>query len=388
VSELNVDAMITAAIEAAGSDDFGTNDFVEGLTVLCTSADQEAGLHELGYFALQQNVIAALSNRLKVTDWHRRHPAVARERIDAPLIVVGMFRAGTTFLSQLLDRDPRNRALLRWEASDSVPPPTPETFRAGPRVDAANAAIDMLESLNPRMKIVHHEDAEGPTECITLLGQDFKSLTWEAIANVPTYGEWLRQADYRSAYRYHRATLQVLQSGGVRGQWTLKSPNHALALEAMTAEYPDAHLLLLHRDPAVLCASACSLISTLTGTFSDADHAAYIAEHWTQMLAESVDRIEAFRSEHPEHPIIDVHYADLVQDPVRTIETIYARCGRDLDGPAREGIAAFVAANPKGRFGTHGYRLADFGLAADALRERFAAYVERYAIPVEIGARG
>lgn len=55
---------------------------------------------------------------------------------------------------------------------------------------------------------------------------------------------------------------------------------------------------------------------------------------------------------------------------------------------ARDGIAAFVAANPKGRFGTHGYRLADFGLAADALRERFAAYVERYAIPVEVGAEG
>ncbi|MFC7674109.1 sulfotransferase family protein [Mycolicibacterium sp. GCM10028919] len=386
--ELNVDAMMTAAIEAAGSDDFGSNDFVEGLTVLCASADAEAGLHELGYFALQQNVIGALTNRLKITDWHRRHPDVARERIDAPLIVVGMFRAGTTFLSQLLDRDPGNRALLRWEASDGVPPPSPETFRAGPRVDAANAAIDMLESLNPRMKIVHHEDAEGPTECITLLGQDFKSLTWEAIANVPTYGEWLRQADYRSAYRYHRSALQVLQSGGVRGQWTLKSPNHALALDALTAEYPDAHLLLLHRDPAVLCASACSLISTLTGTFSDGDHAAYIAEHWTQMLAESVDRIEAFRSAHPEHPIIDVHYADLVQDPVRAIETIYARCGMDLDGPARDGIAAFVAANPKGRFGTHGYRVADFGLAADALRERFAAYVERYAIPVEVGADG
>ncbi|MDF2829672.1 MAG: hypothetical protein K0R01_2955, partial [Mycobacterium sp.] len=167
--ELNVDAMITAAIEAAGSDDFGSNDFVEGLTVLCASADDEARLHELGSFALQQNVIGALTNRLKITDWHRRHPDATRERIDAPLIVIGMFRAGTTFLSQLLDRDPGNRALLRWEASDSVPPPTPETFRDGPRVDAANAAIDMLESLNPRMKIVHHEDAEGPTECITLL---------------------------------------------------------------------------------------------------------------------------------------------------------------------------------------------------------------------------
>ena len=276
--------------------------------------------------------------------------------------------------------------MLRWEATDSVPPPSPQTCRSGPRVDAANAAIDMLESLNPQMKIVHHEDAEGPTECITLLGQDFKSLAWEAIANVPAYSEWLLGADYRSAYRYHRTVLQVLQSAGVRGAWTLKSPNHAIAVDALTAEYPDARLVLLHRDPTVLCASACSLISTLTGTFSDGDHTAYIAEHWTQMLAESVDRIEAFRVAHPEREIIDVHYADLVGDPLRTIERIYAACDRELDDRARKAVAACVSANPKGRFGTHGYRLEDFGLEAHVLRERFADYVERYGIPAEVSA--
>ena len=383
---LNADDVMSAAVEAAGTDDFGPDAFAEGLSVLCASANDEAQLNELGGFALQQNIIGGLVNRLKITDWVRRHPDVVHERIEAPLIVVGMFRAGTTFLSQLLDQDPGNRALLRWEAADSVPPPSQQTFRSGPRVEAANAAIDMLESLNPRMKIVHHEDAEGPTECITLLGQDFKSLTWEAIANVPAYSEWLLGADYRSAYRYHRTVLQVLQSGGVRGAWTLKSPNHALAMDALAAEYPDARLILLHRDPTVLCASACSLISTLTGTFSDADHTAYIAEHWTQMLAESVDRIEAFRLAHPEHRIIDVHYADIVGDPLRTIERIYAACDRELDDRARNAVAAYVDANPKGRFGTHGYRLEDFGLQPDALRDRFAAYVERYGIPAEVSA--
>ena len=377
---------MSAAVEAAGTDDFGPDTFVEGLSVLCASANDEAQLNDIGRFALEQNIIGGLVNRLKITDWIRQHPDVVHERIEAPLIVVGMFRAGTTFLSQLLDQDPGNRALLRWEAADSVPPPSPQTFRSGPRVDAANAAIDMLESLNPQMKIVHHEDAEGPTECITLLGQDFKSLAWEAMANVPTYSEWLLGADYRSAYRYHRTVLQVLQSGGVRGAWTLKSPNHAIAVDALAAEYPDTRLVLLHRDPTVLCASACSLISTLTGTFSDADHTAYIAEHWTQMLAESVDRIEAFRLAHPEHEIIDVRYADLVGDPLRTIEKIYAACDRELDDRARNAVAAYVSANPKGRFGTHGYRLEDFGLHADALRDRFGAYVERYGIPAEVSA--
>jgi hypothetical protein len=242
----------------------------------------------------------------------------------------------------------------------------------------------MLESLNPRMKIVHHEDAEGPTECITLLGQDFKSLTWEAMANVPSYSDWLLEADYRSAYEYHRTVLQVLQSGGRRGAWTLKSPNHAIALEALNAVYPDAPLVLLHRDPTVLCASACSLISTLTGTFSDADHIAYIAAHWTQLLATSIERIEAFRLAHPEHEIIDVQYAELVGDPLRTVETVYGACDRVLDDQARAAIAAGINASPKGRFGTHGYQLEEFGLLADAIRDRFAGYIERYDVPAEV----
>lgn len=374
---------MAAAVAAAGCDDFGPADFVEGLTVLCDSVEDEAQLNDIGRFAVEQNVIASLVNRLKVHDWVRSNPAVNGERIIAPLVVVGMFRAGTTFLSQLLDQDPHNRALLRWEASDSVPPPTPQTYRSGPRVDAAGEAIAMLESLNPRMRVVHHEDADGPTECITLLGQDFKSLTWEALANVPTYSDWLSGADYASAYAHHRRVLQVLQSGGRRGTWTLKSPNHALALPALVATYPDAKIVLLHRDPQVLCASACSLISTLTGTFSDADHTAYIAEHWTDMLAQSVDRTEAFRATHPEHHVIDVQYADLVSDPLGTVERIYAACDRELGGPARDAVTAFIAANPKGRFGTHGYRLEDYGLDGAAVRERFADYVERYAVTPE-----
>ena len=242
----------------------------------------------------------------------------------------------------------------------------------------------MLESLNPQMKIVHHEDAEGPTECITLLGQDFKSLTWEAMANVPAYSDWLLAADYRSAYEYHRTVLQVLQSGGRRGAWTLKSPNHAIALDALTAVYPDARLVLLHRDPTVLCASACSLISTLTGTFSDADHTAYIAEHWTQLLAEIHRPDRGVPAGPSRAQIIDVQYADLVGDPLGTVETVYAACDRELDDAARAADRASVGANPKGRFGTHGYRLEDYGLRADELRERFADYVERYDIAAEV----
>ena len=381
--EVVADDVVAEACEKTGYDDYGPDEFHDGLTVLCESINGEASLNELGAVAVREAVVNGLANRLRVFDWIRRHPEVAGERIESPIVVIGMFRAGTTFLSQLLDQDPRNRALLRWEASDSAPPSTHANFRSGPRVEAARLSNDMLEDLNPRMKAIHHEDADGPTECIAVMSQDFKSLSWEAITNVPSYSRWLLAADQRSAYQYHRSTLQVLQSGGVRGRWTLKSPHHAIALDALTAVYPDARLVLLHRDPVVLCASVCSLITTLSGTFTDADHTKYVAEHWPATLEESVKRIDAFRAAHPEHPIIDVQYADLVGDPLRTVEDLYAACGADFDAGARDAISAYVHAHPKGKFGTHGYDLAEFGLDPVRLADRFAEYIDRYDVALE-----
>ena len=382
-SLMSPDDLLAEARAATGLDDFGPDDFREGLAVYCESVGSEAKLNDVGVMAVRGNIAANLANRLRVVDWAARHPDVTARGIDAPLVVVGMFRAGTTLLSNLLDQDPSNRSLLRWEAGDSVPPPTPADFRSGPRVDAARAGADMLEQLTPAMAAIHHEEADGPTECVAVLSQDFKSLSWEAITNVPAYGEWLLAADQRSAYEYHRLVLQVLQHGGVSGRWTLKSPHHALALDALTAVYPDARLVLLHRDPVVLCASVCSLIRTLSGTFTDADHRRYIADHWTAMLETSIGRIDAFRSAHPGTPILDVRYDDLVRRPAETVARIYESRGGHLTGEARAAIEAYVAANGKTRRGVHRYDLADLGLDAPELAERFSSYVDRYDVPIE-----
>jgi hypothetical protein len=372
------DELVAEARTTAALDDFGSDSFREGLEVYCESVSSEARLNEIGAIGIRANIVASLVNRLRVVDWSNRHPDVADERIDAPLVVIGMFRAGTTFLSYLLEQDRRNRALLRWEAGDSVPPPTVATHHSGPRVEAARAAGDMLEQLNPRIRAIHHEDPDGPTECIAVMSQDFKSLSWQAISNVPSYGRWLLATDQRSAYEYHRLALQVLQNGGVRGRWTLKSPHHAIALDELTAVYPDARLVLLHRDPVALCASVCSLITELSGCFSDADHRAYITEHWEAMLEESIRRVDAFRVAHPEHPIVDIQYDDLVRDPVATVASIYESIGAALDSTAHEAMTAYAAAHPRGSLGVHDYTLEQYGLDAAEITERFSGYVNRY----------
>ena len=380
----NAEAFVAQACEQSGLADFGAGTFREGLEVYCDSVFAEAALSDLGHAAIGATIVSSLCNRLRVVDWASRHPEVNEEKVEAPLMVIGMFRAGTTLLSNLFDQDPANRSLLRWESSDSAPPANPANFRSGPRVDAARAEVEMLEQLNPKAVAIHHEEADGPTECISVMSQDFKSLSWEAIANVPSYGSWLQEVDQESAYSYHRSVLQVLQSGGVRGRWTLKSPHHATALEALRRVYPDARLVVIHRDPVLLCASVFSLISTLSSTFSDADHTKYITAHWSDMLDLSISRLESFRAAHPDHCIVDVRYDDLMKDPLGTVAGIYDGVGRSLSSVAELAMASYLEAHPKGHRGEHRYDLAEFGVERGAIVERFSDYAERYGV----GERG
>ncbi len=139
-----------------------------------------------------------LRRRLSLIDYAKQHPEVREERIDAPIIVIGMFRAGTTLLSHLLDQDPQNRSLLNWEAADNVPPPTPQTWRSGPRVEAVRAGLEMAVQMNPEMNLVHREEADGPTECITVDGAGLEE---------PDVGDAGERAQLRRVALHRRPSL-------------------------------------------------------------------------------------------------------------------------------------------------------------------------------------
>jgi hypothetical protein len=370
---LDAEQLCDAAVVAAGCDDFGDSAFREGLDALVESLRADARLSELGTVALEAQITRMLTNRLRILDWHRRHPAVAATPIVRPLIVVGLPRTGTTLLSYLLACDPAHRSLLRWEALDPIPPPASATLSTDPRVARAAADEEAMHALNPAFRTMHYEAPDGPTECVTLLAQDFRSLLWETLANVPTYSDWLLAADQTSAYEHHRRCLEVLQSRAP-GRWSLKTPHHCLALPELFAQYPDACIVMTHRDPVVVTASVCSLVGSLSGTFSDADHTGYIARHWPDVLVEAVRRVAHHRAAHPEQSRswFDLAYDDLVRDPIGSVARIYAHFGDELTGTTRERLARYVREHPQGEHGRHDYSPSASGLDAEVLRERFA----------------
>jgi hypothetical protein len=376
---LHAETLIDAARKETGLSDFGGDSWRGALEILIDSANREARLNDLGRASLASHTVTLLVNRLRVSDWLRRNPGIARERIERPLFVVGLGRTGSTRLQYLLAQDPATRSLRRFESVRSCPMAPAGADGEDPRIAIMQREDGAAGLLIPEFKSIHHEPVDGPTECVMLFRQEFRSFCLESQWALPSWGEWFMNCDMAPAYAWHRRVLELLQSQ-VPGRWVLKSPVHGMALDALVAAYPDARFVMTHRDPLQVVASTCSLALTLVGLGSDADHRAYLIRRWTELSEAVIARIMDFRARHPERIFHDLHYRDLVADPIAAVRGIYAAFGDALTPLAESRIAAHAAAHPQGEFGAHRYSVGEFGLDTPRERRRFADYCERFGV--------
>jgi hypothetical protein len=372
-----IDRMLVEVSDAIGLDDYGHPSFRDGLEQLIASARSGAQLTPLGEAVLDSTCRAALTNRLRVTDWCRRHPDVEHGVIKNPLFILGLPRTGTTALSHLLAADRNNRSLLGWEASESIPPPTRETYATDPRFERAKNEPSGIEVLNPDFKAIHYVPPDMPIECSVIMAQHFQSATLSVLFHVEAYNAWMIAADATHTYRYHKQVLQVLQSQ-CPGRWQLTTPVHCWFLDALVAAYPDARFVMTHRDPVRVAGSVCSLARSLSGTFTEADHTASIGAHWPELIATMLDRVDEFRGRNGDDRFYDMRYADLVGDPVGAVHALYDHFGMTWDAQTDRSLRDHASVHQQNRFGAHTYSLEEFGLEPGAIRARLSNYLDRF----------
>ncbi len=375
---LDADALETDAREETGLHDFGDGAHREGLERLLTSLNEEADLNEAGEVMLRIRLVSLLSSRLRVEETYRAHPSIDDQRVEGPVFVVGLPRTGTTALSQLVAADPQFRSLRLWESSSPCPPPESATEHTDPRIAQAEAGLAMMNEMFPLMQTMHHEEATSATECQDLLGMSFRTVHFDGFGRVPSYMEWVTDCDMRETYRYHRRVLRLLQWHCPPRLWHLKTPVHMFALDALLEAYPDAKFLWSHRDPAKVLGSVCSLIHYVRSWASDRDDSAELGleqlNRWWQAVSRGMD----FRARVGGGRFADLSFADLQVDPVGAIRTAYEQIGIEFPPASRDAVTAWALNHEPGAHGTHAYDLADFGLDAEQVRERFAPYIESY----------
>jgi hypothetical protein len=384
---LDADELLAEASARTGLSDFGESDFLEPYRIFVRALDAEAQLHALGRLIARSDVRNWLENRLQLTDLRKRQPEIAAARVEAPIFVTGLPRSGTSILHELLAQDPAQRAPLHWEVRHPCPAPGAAGDDEAERIARAERQVQLWNQIVPEYRVMHELGARLPVECIQITAHSFRSEELMGRHQVPSYAAWYAGCDLTPAYRFHRRLLQHLQHGSPGRRWVLKAPSHLPALPTLFGVYPDARVVVTHRDPLKILPSVASILYSTAYVRSDAvDPSAMLGWFTGETCRHLLDGMTEFRAGGAVDPrqFFDLRYAELVARPIETLASLYDHFGMRLSAQAEARMRAYLAAKPKGKHGVHRYDFSATGFSEDAERERFRAYQERYGVSSEV----
>ena len=388
-SRLEKTALMEHAAAETGLSDFGDPWFESPFGVLLDSLREEARLNTAGEFAARLQFGKVLRDRLTALEWFKRHPEILERSIKRPVVIVGPMRSGTTRLHRLLAGDHRFSHMRSFETISPVPRPDFEEVLTGDKRDfrpvLARRVMRIARLANPRTLSIHPTGPFEPEEELGLLVNSMYGMKHEAQWRVPTYGRWCERIDATPAYRHLADLLRLIgwsqQVSEIR-PWILKTPQHMLDIPALLNVFPDARIIFTHRDPKKVVGSAASLAWNQTAIYSDEVTPHEVGQEWMRKSVLQVERMMAARSLVPADRRIDVGYDAMERDWRGTMERIYAFLDLDM-APAVPAMERYLDRARGLKRKPHKYSLEQFGLAEDEVRQRFAAYVQRFDIPEE-----
>lgn len=375
------EALLQEAAAKTGLSDFGEPSFREGLAVFCRALETEAKLSDFGRTLLHQKIIELLCNRLGVEDWYRRHPEIEHETIEAPLVIVGLPRTGTTLLQRLLAQDAQFYSMPWWESRYPVPFPDEDLRHPIRRIEQARAEVKVMVEAMPKLLTIHPMDADQADEEVMLMEHSFIAAL-NTYACIPSYMDWLAKADERPAYAYLRRMLKFLQwqkrARGITAQrWVLKSPHHLLRMHIMLELFPGARVIQTHRDPVETIPSIASFLDTLWRIYSNDVDPTAAGREWSTLMARAFRHTMRVRDAQPQ-AFFDVRFEDTVSQPLAVVRAIYAWAGYQLGPEAEAAMQRWLADNRRSNRAEHVYDSATFGLDPERLKQDFAEYRARY----------
>ncbi|HEY2429390.1 MAG TPA: sulfotransferase [Acidimicrobiales bacterium] len=390
VERFEVDAMVAeGARRTGGLDDFGEGPFLEPMALFLESLEREARLNEMGRLIARERVLLHVVNRLDYVNDRKRFPAIADERIVAPVFIIGFPRTGTTILHDILAQDPDSRAPLTWETMFPSPPPEASTVDSDPRIPRCAATLPTPETETERdrqFRTMHPMGATLSQECVTMMGEAMCTPLFHNQFRVPTFEDWVdHDADWSHVYAFHQRQLQHLQWHNHRDRWVLKTGAHLWGLEHLLRTYPDARIVFTHRDPVKSVTSYASLTSLVREAGSDEVDRVEVAADWTGRLKRVLDHAMAVRNDgsYPDATFYDMYFSDFVTDQFAVVSDIYAALGLPMTDEAATRMKAFIADNPKGKHGLHLYTPEEYGIDPDVVRRDFRPYIEQYDLAPE-----
>ncbi|MBV5242713.1 sulfotransferase [Mycolicibacterium sp. PAM1] len=375
---LTAEALHEQASAQTGLTDFGDQGYRERMSVLLKAFEELPGLTSFGRTYAFSLMLTFLKGRLQVVDHLKRHPEVFDIDIAAPMIIAGLPRTGTTHLHSMLAADPALRSLPYWEAQEPLPPPGEEgTFE--PRRQRTGDALNISNTLMPYFALMHEMTVDHIHEDIGLMVQDFASGFFTTLTHLPRWSDYPRDHDQTPGYQFLRMMLQVLshQDGSTR-RWVLKSPQHLEQFVPIMNVFPDATVIVTHRDPVDVSVSMATMMTYTMRMSVDEVDVPTVAGYWIDRIDEMLSACLRDHDKLPAERTIDVRFDEFMADDLARVQRVWDTAGYTPSDESRAAVAEYLAGHTRGRLGTVDYRAEDLGLDRDELRRRFAPYVERF----------
>src|SRR6516225_2333574 len=377
---LRADELLESALRRRKRRDFADRSFIRPFEHLLKACNEEADLSVFGVRALRVDVLRCLRNLLYFDEIEADCPSVLARPIRAPVFITGMPRSGTTFLHRLILQDPSTIAprlfqLVYPDASRA------SCIGATLRKQWVSLQLALFRLIAPELNALHPVAVDSPEECTDITAHVFRSLRFDAMYRVPSYNSWLERSGFLDAYRFHRRFLQHLDAQLPGGRWILKSPDHLFALDDIRKVYPDAQLVLVHRDPVRVLASVAKLTEVLRRPFARSVDRIAIGREVSASWLDGARRMSEL-SQHAD-AALHLNYRQIVSRPLDAVRAVYRHCDLVLTEEAEARMRSWLRAAANSSRPWRDYRLAEFGLDARLLRERFARYTDTFGIEIE-----
>jgi omega-hydroxy-beta-dihydromenaquinone-9 sulfotransferase len=244
---------------------------------------------------------------------------------EPPVFILGHWRAGTTFLHELMIRDPAHTYFTTYQCF------TPHHF-----VLTEKWFVPWIDLFVPDQRPMDNMAAgwDRPMEDEFAL-QSLGVPTPYLCAMFPNRGEVypeylsLREVPEADRAKWKHELLQFCKRAALRDnrRLVIKSPAHTARVRTLLEMFPDAKFVHISRDPYALFRSTVGLWRSL-----NAEEGLQVVrdEHWVRpFVIDSLRRMYDAYLEDRElldaNQLIEMRYEDLVDDPKGQLRTIYDR---------------------------------------------------------------
>jgi hypothetical protein len=385
---LGVEELMRKACEITGLSDWGEMDFLEPLRVLNGSYEEDAQLSATGRWMVRKAQLQRLITRLRIQRDFTLHPDLAQVVLPPALFITGLPRTGTTLLHRLFAQDPDFRTLRAWELMIPSPPPDRATYDHDPR----RRLIERSRRIRQRfilstqgwqqIQAVHPTNDDDPEECWLLLQNSFRTSAFFLFDRVNGYASWLSKQGFEPAYQYYQKQLQLLTLRYSGTHLVLKAPEHLFHLNALFQVFPDARVIMTHRNLSEVIPSICHLFGVFRQIKNDQVDPKEIGTVTLDWILNLMKRGVAARTRINPERFFDIAFARLMRDPMGVVREVYQFIGKGLSEEAESRMKVWLSQNhPYPQRGPWKPFFPRYGLTEETIRTRLTEledYADRF----------